>query len=259
MSRNQTPKYAKPGKTRLVPVLCAVAAVLALALAGTALAVKHTGEPSAPTDAVTPSEIRQPEKTAGAETAPRVDVQFPCEPEDGLEVTSLFSYTGANPDCGWTEGTGTGAVIVKNDTGRYLETLELTVTMADGSELSFGASDIPHGKTVWAFERENRVYDEKLAVAQIRCKTQYREGNGLAPDKVQVTAKGMDVTLTNVSGQTLTGLEIRCHNIQNGIYFGGTSYTYPVAEIPADGSATVLAAGCVLGEAATVRVDYTDQ
>ena len=76
------------------------------------------------------------------------------------------------------------------------------------------------------------------------------------PDKVQVSAEEMNVTLTNVSGQTLTGLEVRCHNILDGAYFGGTSYAYPVAEIPAGGSTTVFAPDCVLGEAATVRVDY---
>ena len=78
----------------------------------------------------------------------------------------------------------------------------------------------------------------------------------MVPDKVKAAAEGMNVTLTNVSGETLTGLAVRCHNILDGAYFGGTSYTYPVAEIPADGTAAVAAVDCVLGDVGITRVDY---
>lgn len=93
-------------------------------------------------------------------------------------------------------------------------------------------------------------------MAEIRCETTYLDGNGLVPDNVKTAAEGMNVTLTNVSGETLTGLAVRCHNILDGAYFGGTSYTYPVAEIPADGAAAVAAADCVLGDVGITRVDY---
>ena len=147
-------------------------------------------------------------------------------------------------------------MILKNETGRYLETLNLTVIMADGTALSFTASDIPHGKTVQVFERENTAYDDTAEVAEIRCETTYRDGVGLVPDKVKAAAEGMNITLTNVSGETLTGLAVRCHNVLEGVYFGGTSYTYPVTEIAADGSAAVAAVDCVLGDVGIARVDY---
>ena len=248
------PKYMKK-KSKLVPTLVIIAAVLVLALAGTALAVRHTQPARA--DAPNPTETGQPTESAAETAGTPMDVRFPYALEDsGLELTSLFRYTGNNPDCGWAEGTDIGAVILHNETGRYLETLSLTVVMADGTELSFTVSDIPHGKTVWAFERENKTYDDAAQVAEIRCETTYLDGNGLVPDKVKAEAEGMNVTLTNVSGETLTGLALRCHNILDGAYFGGTSYTYPVAEIPAEGTAAVAAVDCVLGDVGITRVDY---
>lgn len=257
MSNRNKPKYIKRKKSKLAPTLIVVAAVLVLALAGMALAVKHTGKQPTQADAPNPTEIGPSVEATAEAVATRMDVSFPYALEDsGLELISLFQYTGNNPDCGWAEGTDIGAVILKNETGRYLETLNLTVVMADGTELSFTASDIPHGKTVWAFEGENKTYDDAAGVAEIRCETTYLDGNGLVPDKVKAAAEGMNVTLTNVSGETLTGLAVRCHNILDGAYFGGTSYTYPVAEIPADGTAAVAAVDCVLGDVGITRVDY---
>lgn len=254
MSRRK-PKYAKQKESGLVPaliviaVLAIIAAVVVLALVGRVSAVKQPASP----DAANPTVAGQPAETAGAS----MDVSFPYTLEDdGLELTSLFQYTGMNPDCGWAEGTDVGAVILKNETGRYLETLNLTVIMADGTALSFTVSDIPHGKTVQVFERENTSCGDTAEVAEVHCETTYRDGNGLVPDKVKAAAEGMNVTLTNVSGETLTGLAVRCHNILDGVYFGGTSYTYPVAEIAADGSAAIAAVDCVLGDVGIARVDY---
>lgn len=254
MSRKK-PKYIKQRKSSFIPVLIIVAvlaiaaAVVVLVLVGRAPAVK---QPAAP-DVANPTETGQPAETAGVP----MDVSFPYALEDdGLELTSLFQYTGSNPDCGWAEGTDVGAVILKNETGRHLETLNLTVIMADGTALSFTASDIPHGKTVQVFERENTAYDDTAEVAEIRCETTYRDGVGLVPDKVKAAAEGMNITLTNVSGETLTGLAVWCHNVLEGVYFGGTSYTYPVTEIAADGSAAVAAVDCVLGDVGIARVDY---
>ena len=256
MNSRKKPKYIKQGKSKLVPTLIVIAAVLALV--GAVLAVKHT-QPASP-DAANPTETGQPTEAAAETAATRMDVGFPYALEgSGLELTSLFQYTGNNPDCGWAEGTDIGAVILHNETGRYLETLNLTVVMADGTELSFLVSDIPHGKTVWAFEVENKTYDDTTGATEIRCETKYRDGNGLVPDKVKTAAEGMNVTLTNVSGETLAGLGVRCHNILDGAYFGGTSYIYPVAEIPADGSAAVAAVDCVLGDVGIARVDYRDE
>ena len=108
MSRKK-PKYIKQRKSSFIPVLIVVA-VLAIAAAVVVLvqvdrapAVK---QPAAP-DVANPTETGQPAETAGVP----MDVSFPYALEDdGLELTSLFQYTGSNPDCGWAEGTDVGAV-----------------------------------------------------------------------------------------------------------------------------------------------------
>ena len=66
------------------------AAVVVLVLVDRAPAVK---QPAAP-DVANPTETGQPAETAGVP----MDVSFPYALEDdGLELTSLFQYTGSNP------------------------------------------------------------------------------------------------------------------------------------------------------------------
>ena len=212
-----------------------------------------TGE-NQPGDTTAPAES-QPE--AGETTVPLTTVPLPYDFEKGsLEITSLFQYSGYNPDCGWTEGADMGAVVLTNKSEKYLETLSLTVTMTDGVVLSFRIADIPAGKTVWAFDTDNRTYDSAAAVTDVQYEAVFREDTGLAPETVTVSADAMAITLTNISGQSLENLEVRCHGVLDDGYFGGMSYSYPVETLPAGESTVVLAEDCVLGEAEAALVDY---
>lgn len=264
MNKKKFRRYAKPAKSWLVPVLSMIAVLLLIGLIGTILYMKkgddrkHASESQESTG--------YGETSAAADTLPSEETEGPAALQlpyafenGGLEITSLFQYSGFNPDCGWEEGTNVGAVILANKSEKYLETLDLTLIMTDGTALSFAIADIPAGKTVWAFECGNQEMDSAAGILEVQYQAKFREDAGLAPELVTVSAEEMNITLTNVSAEDLTGLAVRCHGVLDDAYFGGASYTYSVETIPAGGSAVVFAEDCFLGETEATLVDYANE
>lgn len=73
-----------------------------------------------------------------AEEQITIDSQLPYMLEDGkLEISSVFQYTGLNVDKNWEDGTDIGAVVLVNRSEEYLKSLDLTLTMSDGTEFQF--------------------------------------------------------------------------------------------------------------------------
>lgn len=187
--------------------------------------------------------------------AQELGLEFPYALENGkLEVSSLFQYSGDNPDCGDEMGEETGALAVTNLSEQHLTCARFTAELADGTQLRFEVTDIPAGQTVWAFEAENTAYDLENTCLSIRCEASFEDVSPLAEDSLTTEVSGTSVTLTNVSGEELTNLTVYCHCWFNEVNFGGLTYAYPVSSIPAGESVEIQAEECYLGEAAVVRV-----
>ena len=180
---------------------------------------------------------------------------FPYELENGkLEVNSLFQFTGSNPDCGDEEGENIASLEVTNKSEEFLSAAEIRVTLADGSELTFEITDVPAGQSVMVFEKNNANYDSSNECISIIDTAGFEENAVLMEDKLGIDVQETTVTLTNIAGEDLTNLLLHCHCLVNDAYFGGLTYSYPVASIPAGQSVTVQADECYLGTAAVVRV-----
>ena len=80
----------------------------------------------------------------------------------------------------------------------------------------------------------------------------------MQPELVAVSVDGIAVTLYNVSGRDLTDLRVVCHGLLDGSCFGGTTYIYDVASLPAGAATVINAVDCILGEARVVRVGIGD-
>ena len=129
----------------------------------------------------------------------REPVVFPQTLEDGkLVVTSLFQYTGVNPDCGDEVGEDIAALAVTNQSDQYLSEAEITLKMDGGEQLVFQIMDVPAGQTVWVFERENTRYDAGSTCEQISCRASFEDKAPLL-EELAITAEGTAVTLTNLS------------------------------------------------------------
>lgn len=189
------------------------------------------------------------EQSQTTEPAPRI--AFPHSFEDGkLEIRSLFLYSGANPDNGWETGENIGALEIVNTSEEHLVSLDVTVSLRDGTELTFRAEEIPAGQKVLAFSPENAEAYNTSGVETLEYEAVFSGTESLIPGTVSAEVSGTRVTLTNNGATALSGLELSCHTVLDGVYFGGLAFTYPVEDLTPGGSAAVDAADCFLGDAA---------
>lgn len=259
----------KRTKSRVIPVLSAIAVILlAVLLVMLGFLWRGSdGKPPAPADDTAPPDTLDSVTVTDTQPAPTVETNGPVEPEnilpyqmeDGkLEISSLFQYSGLNPDCDWEEGTNVGAIVLTNRSGEYLETLDLTITANDGTVLTMHITDLPAGATVWAYDVYNTSVSDGVFACYVQHTASFRTDSGIGEDRVTVSTDSINVSLTNVSGETLTGLEIHCRSRMEDIYFGGMSYVYPAEDIHAGESVTVIAADCFLGDTDVTLIDVAE-
>lgn len=204
-----------------------------------------------------------PEETPGVYTEPEEtdppvyeSAQFPVELEDGMvTVRSIFQFTGMNPDADDLYGEDIAGVQMTNTSDEYLRWAEVTAILADGTTLTFRAEDVPPGKTVIAFALEHEALADPGSCEEIYGYAEFTSGDPLCTDLVRVSVDGTEVTVENVSGRDLTNLDVYCHGVLDDSYFGGTTYCYSVASLPAGKSTVIQAVDCILGMAEVVRVD----
>lgn len=250
----------------LVPLLTLVAVLLVLFLPKGGEGGWHqAAEPGKPSAAAgTAPEPEQTEQTSepatsgSRSTVPAEQTEpgfFPYDLAEGkLQVTSLFQYSGLNPDDNWNEGENIGAIVVTNVSQEYLESLSITATISDGTTLQFQISDLPAGQTIWAFAAGNGTFDPTAVCVRMEAQSSMTQETDLLGHGVTAEIQGIEVTLNNNTDSAISAGELRCHMVLNDILFGGTSYIYPVAEIPGGGSFTVTATDCILGDVAVCRL-----
>lgn len=220
-------------------VLCIVAAVLVALLVIFGVHQKKLDE-------------IEKEKTESEEAAA---LSFPYELEDGkLEVSSLFQFSGVNPDCSNTEGENIASLQIVNKSDEYLSSAVIEAELESGEKLTFELSDIPSGKSVMVFEKNNTAYDLSDGCAKISAQTDFTDAADLMEDSLSVSAQETAVTLTNTTDQDLANLLLYCHCLADEAYFGGLTYEYTVDSIPAGQSVTIQADDCYLGTAEVVRI-----
>lgn len=171
-----------------------------------------------------------------------------------LEIESLLTYSGENPDGSGEECEDLGMLQIKNCSDQYLEQAELTVELTDGGKLSFAAQDIPAGQTVLALETDDQSYDGQTEIKAIRATASYAADRSLRGDVLAITVDDAGIHLTNTGDSVLTNLTVVYHCYLNEMYFGGSSYQGTVESL-APGAETILETPeCYLGEAAVVTV-----
>lgn len=184
-----------------------------------------------------------------------VGINFPYELEDGkIEIDSLFQFSGNNPDCGDEEGENIAALSVINKSEQHLASAEIKANLADGTVLTFEITDVPAGKNIMVFEKNNTCYEISNKCLAIDGTAKFEETTALMEDKLAADVQETTITLTNISGEDLNNLLLHCHCLVDDTYFGGLIYSYPIETIPAGQSVTVQADECYMGTASIVRV-----
>ena len=221
----------------------------------------ETTAPTVQTEPVQTEEVTfptEPEQTAPTEPPGTIPELFPMELEGGcLTVHSLFPYSGMNPDAGLSFGENIAGLQLTNTSDEHISLAELTAVLDDGTELCFRVEDLPPGMSAMLFEPEGRTLDGDRYCVDLYGFAEFEE-DPMQSELVAVSVDGIAVTLYNVSGRDLTDLRVACHGLLDGSCFGGTTYIYDVASLPAGAATVINAVDCILGEARVVRVGIGD-
>lgn len=202
--------------------------------------------------------LTEPEQTAPTEPPETIPELFPMELEGGrLTVHSLFPYSGMNPDAGLAFGENIAGLQLTNTSDEHISLAELTAVLEDGTELCFRVEDLPPGMSAMLFEPEGRTLDGDRYCVDLYGIAEFEE-DPMQPELVAVSVDGIAVTVYNVSGRDLTDLRVACHGLLDGSCFGGSTYIYDVASLPAGAVTVINAVDCILGEAWVVRVEIGD-
>lgn len=214
-----------------------------------------------PVETTEPEETTQPEETTEVsepveptENLP-ASITFPKQVEGGkLEIESVFQFDGINPDCGYQEGENIASIVLKNTSGSYLTEANVTLTLTDGAKVHFYVSDLPADGRAMAFSTENTSIEADVGCAEVSCDAVFDVTAVSQSDKVAIVVDGMDITLTNQTGDSISEIVIYCRSPLGEEYFGGAAYQYTINDLPAFGTTTVTAVDCILGLAEVVRI-----
>lgn len=243
-------KRVNPRRKSMLFVIIALLAVIVLAAAAIFARPRAAG-----TNDEQPVETRQGDQAGEAESEPPSAIAFPYSlTEDGVELNALFSSDLMNPDGGNVPVEQLASLEVTNTSDRYLAAAEFTVTLTDGTVYHFRVNDLPAGGKTIAFSTDNAVYDGSEC-ASVEAETEFVSGSQLMEESVSFSVDGTAVTLTNLTQEELGPLTVICRDTLDAAeYFGGVSYAYRTAAIPAGGSAVVEAADCIIGQPAVVQI-----
>lgn len=185
-------------------------------------------------------------------------IKFPAVLDGGnLKIESLFQFSGINPDAGKQEAADVASIILENTSESYLKTAKVTAVLGDGSELVFVVNDLPAGKSAMAFSVDNDKLSDGAVCTGISVEPVFEEIEN--SDGVKISVDGTTVTLENISGQTLSGIDIYCRDVFNDEYFGGVAYKYTIDKLPAGESTAVTVSASVMGLTDVVRITVNDQ
>lgn len=189
------------------------------------------------------------EQTTGAA------IEFPyLTDKDRLEIASLFQYTGTNPDSSDAACEDVASLQVKNCSGQYLESADITVVLTDQTTFTFQVRDIPDGQSVWTFDAQNQSWDGSTGVKKITADTVYSDTASLREDTLSITGDETGIHVTNTGADTLTGLTVIYHCYLNEMYFGGVSYEGAIESLTPGEESVLETPECYFGEAAVVNI-----
>lgn len=254
-------KYLRKKKKKPVALIAAVVLVVVIVLAAFALFVMPRllyqlsgGEDGEPVQ-TEPQSIQETDAPDAATEPAASSITMPLALDGGqLEINSLFPFSGINPDCDNQEGEDIAAILLKNTSDTYLSQANISLTLADGSQVHFAVTNLPAGKSTMAFSTENLPLPADAACTGAACDAVYDDTAVTESDRVSAAVSGVTVTLTNTSGEAIPEIVVYCRSTLGEDSFGGITYQYTVTDLPAGGSATVNATDCILGMAEVVRI-----
>lgn len=201
----------------------------------------------------TGSEVTEATEATEAEELEVIGIEFPVVIDEGrLELTSVFEYSGPNPDFEDVFAEEIGAIQLKNISGQYLKNVSILVTLSDGTQLNFLVEDIPADVEVLAFETQNQVYDDTTKVVSISAEGEYSAEE--LTDLFSYSVSGSEITVENISGNAQNNIIVNYHCTIDGLCFGGQSYELALDSLEAGANSTVFDTMCYMGDVTVMNI-----
>lgn len=182
-------------------------------------------------------------------------IKFPYELENGkLTVKSLFQSSIENPDCSNEYADDVATLEVENTSDEFLQEAKIIITLNDETKIPIVITNLPAGKSVWAFATDNTAVELNSECVEIACDATFEKEMSVLSGIVSYEVNETKVTLHNLSSDNLTDLSIGCHCLFDNVYYGGLTYSYDVDELSANDSITFDADDCYLGSAEVVCI-----
>jgi hypothetical protein len=193
---------------------------------------------------------------AKSQTETEQEIQFPYELEDGkLQIHSLFQASVSNPDSDDSYVENLAAIEIINCSSEHLQEATIEIILSSGDVLTFVLEEIPAGKTVWAFEVNNKCYETEQKIRKVECEATFTENTILLEEELNIEAEETLVSVKNISKETLKNLELKFHCLFDGVYYGGKTCTYQIDAIKADEEVSLDVWECYLGIADVVKIE----
>ncbi len=181
------------------------------------------------------------------------EIKFPTILEDNkLEITSLFPFSGINPDADMLEASNIAAIAIRNISDEYLKEATITAMSQAGNEYVFTVHDLPTQKSVIAFSVDNYKWAQDDYCVNLKADSVFE--NEQKTDELSVTIDGMTVIILNNSQKELSKIDVYCRDIVNEDYFGGKAYKYTIEKLSAGEETTITVSDSLFGVIDVVRV-----
>ena len=184
------------------------------------------------------------------------EVQFPCELEGGkLQLLSLFQSSVSNPDSDGSYVEDLASLEVANRSKKHLQEATIEITLDDGETLTFVLEEVPAGKTVWAFEVDNKCYKMEQKILKAECEATFTEKTVLLEEELNIEAEDTLVSVKNIGNEVLDNLEFEFHCLFDEVYYGGKTYKYKLDTLIVGEEVSMEVWECYLGIADVVKVE----
>ena len=201
----------------------------------------------------------------------------PTEKREPVEPAETISHDSTAEDSGITFGTfslfsgqfvedgrdepmeNVATILVTNRSDQYLD-MAMLLFEIDGKPAAFLVTGLPAGKSAWVMEKMGLTAGADSEVNFLECIPTFREETETAPEEIGVTAQGNLLTVTNQSGQKLSGVYIYYKNLYpDGNYLGGITYRVEAGDLEPGASAEVLAGHYSKENSEIVRIEWSDE
>lgn len=142
-----------------------------------------------------------------------------------LTCVEISRFTGGFVEDGSdAQVTDVAAILVANNTGKFLDLATVTYKVGDQTA-TFKITGLPSGERAWVLEQNRMRISEGDELVFDDCKSTYNPNPIRSTDDLAVTRQGNSVTIENKSGLTLKNVCIYYKNrLEDGTFLGGITY-----------------------------------